>query len=215
MKKLPFAGLVLLGTSALTFCVWRFSSQPAAEASQITAPVAANSVKNVLPKITARGVKLDDTAEMLEMKMWKFDVQLPKTQHSFQFMLQLREKGKSPQILFTEGWYKGLPVPINGRLSVFIGAYPLTGMTRGTEKVKYVIRIDGYAAQKGQTVGGWSSTDMVANPFKGLTDIGSASIPLQSKDGSFVLMKGNRKPAVGAPTTPADVELVFVTQDLH
>ena len=216
MKKLPFAGLALLGTAALAFCAWRFSPQPAAEASQITAaPVAAKSAQSALPKITARGVKLDATAEMLGMNMWRFDVQLPKVERDFEVVLQLREKGKATQRLCSESQFRGLPRPTSGQVTVFIGTYPLTGVLRDSEKAKYVVRVEGYEAKKGETLGSRGGTNLAANAFNGLLETSSDGIPLQGKDGSFVLMSGDRKSKPQAKRmSPPDVELVFVVRPL-
>lgn len=214
MKRLPLIGVISAATFALTACAWNVSAKPAGKVKTRLVQVPAVRATSRALKITPLHVKRDDAAELLGVMMWQFDVQLPQPVRSLDFVLELREKGKAAQRLVGASHFTGLPMPANGHLKVLVGTHPLTGVLRESEKAKYMVRINEYRISKLSTAGSSVASVVATNSFDGLTGMESSSIPAQRKDGSFVLISGNRSSDSYTQPNAPDVELVFTTKSL-
>ena len=210
MKKSSLLRVVCAGATAFVACTDNASTRVKGEAKPRFAQASKTLVAQKPLKITPMFVQRDDSDELLGVMKWNFDIQLPHPKRDLEFVVELREKGKAAQRIIGPSHYAGLPQPLSGHLTIFVGTYPLTGELSDSEQAKYLVRINEHRISKVSTVGSNTSSAVVANAFKGVKWTDSSSLPIQRNDGSFVRISGYRNDS--SYRLPADVELVLTVK---
>ena len=139
-------------------------------------------------------VEKSDIVQVLDVKMWKFIVTLPKPNQTLLCNLELRRKGKMFQ---TAGGVSVGPIS-DAQAEVFVGLHPLGDSWSKSDKFKSYVR-----------VAGSGSSGIKNNPFKVFSSFGYGDAVLQ-KDGSFLLMVGSKGKSADWPLEDSnDIALVL------
>lgn len=137
-----------------------------------------------------------DVARVLGVKMWKFKVTRPKAGQLLNCQLLVRRKGKAIATLGGVGTAE-VTASQNPSIDVLIGLHPLKDSWSESDEVKSLIG-----------TGSGGSPSVHKNPFKDLS-IGYGDATLQ-KDGSFLLMVGDKQSTKWPQEKDNDLALVLV-----
>jgi hypothetical protein len=160
-----------------------------------TTNVAANNVA----RVTALETKSNDVQDLMDVKMYEFDVRVPSGAKSSRQFLVLEKKRRGQA---AENW---LRVPLSTisnakRMRISIGLYPPDGDMMHSKKVKYRIHTRNYNSA-GKLSPGFTVSQVTSNPFDEMkATYPSSSIAVPQKDGSFMLFGGSKGSGWGAAT---------------
>ena len=127
-------------------------------------------------EVTPIEVKPDDMAQLLDVKMWKFDVYLPNPKEGDSLVLNLYQHGKRVKSL-AGGWIGPSRNP-SPHLLVTVGFVPIGGASSKAHGIKWMLHQDG---------GGMSG--VFVNPFQHSKGVGW-STQVAAADNLIYLMSG-------------------------
>lgn len=163
-----------------------------------------------MTEIKSVEVPTTDVSELLGLHMWQFDVVGTKPAHAVRCILEVQETGKPPHTLEETGIDPQKGWPQDGRLSVFIGLYPLYDGQGVSTKTKYEVRINSFHTAPQVEQGGSAVFSVLDNPLTALS-IMNLSAPDRRPDGSFVLSYAQK--AIRPLKLPGDIALVFRVEE--
>lgn len=138
-----------------------------------------------------------ELGQLLDAQIWKFQVEVPAGATRFESRLAIRARGGEARP-FAGGM--GGPITRDTGRDVLIAIIPIAGSLSGADKVRVVV------SGLGMTV-----AQVEDNPLKG-QGIGRHELPVDQKDGSFVLIGGYKGHTISAPLTNADTVLSWTIE---
>ncbi len=143
-------------------------------------------------KVTAAVVPPDDTAQLMDMRFWKFGVEVPKPGQGLNCRLEVRRNGKTLETIGIGT--SPMPGDRSTRVEAEVGLYPLGGDLTMPGKLKTLCKMNG-----------GSSSISSDNPFSGSSGFATGE-PLPTPDGGLMLLTAGKT----ASWPPADDGMVLV-----
>jgi hypothetical protein len=184
MKKFIFCGFAAILVWSLTFCYNKLGAEQTYRSQD---------------GFTIKPLKVEpnEVADILEIKIWKFNVTIINPELKYRFLLELDQEGRAPQEIFNSSGGNIL----NKDKEVMIALYPLLDSMGQYDKLKILFGVNG-----------GSVSFVVEDPAKNYSSSSPKTSPKLQSDGSFILMSYSNTGKFPDPTNSLLVFKVIVEE---